>query len=134
VDTIDSLLKDYKHCYLEYNGEVLTSLEALEDGSNIYVCINFMKKYKRVALKDVSGEHRVEELCLAAVKHNGRDLEYVINQTEEIRLEAVKQTGYALQYISDRTGAICLATVEYNGHNLNYVRNQTRELCIVAIK
>jgi cytochrome oxidase Cu insertion factor (SCO1/SenC/PrrC family) len=135
-DTVDSLLKEHAHdhCYFEHNGSVLTELEDLEDSSNIYVRIDYMEKYKDVALKDVPEEDRVNEVCIAAIKRNGLALKYVINQTNEICLAAVKQNGHALNYVINKTDEICLAAVKQNGYALNYVENQTDEICLVAVK
>ncbi len=44
--------------------------------------------------------------CLEAVKEDGYNLEYVINQTPEICLEAVKINGNALQYVKEQTPLI----------------------------
>ena len=40
-----------------------------------------------------------EEICLAAVKQNGRALEFVKNQTPEICFVAMKQDGRALEFV-----------------------------------
>jgi len=74
------------------------------------------------------------EKALEAVKQNGYDLKYVINQTEAICLEAVKQNGDALQYVTNQTEAICLEAVKQDGWALQYVTNQTEAICLEAVK
>ena len=63
------------------------------------------------------------EICLEAVKKNGRALEFVKEQTSEICLEAVKKNGYALKFVKEQTPEICLEAVKQNGRALEFVKN-----------
>ena len=72
-------------------------------------------KYK----KNLSGAEALE-----AVKKNGYDLMYVIDQTPEICLEAVKQNGYALRDVIEQTPEICLAAVSKDGDALRFVEER----------
>ena len=46
------------------------------------------------------------EICLEAVRQNGKALRFVREQTLEICLEAVSQNGYALEYVKEETPEI----------------------------
>ncbi len=65
------------------------------------------------------------EYCLEAVKQDGYNIEYVINQTPEICLEAVKQDGYNIEHVINQTPEICLEAVKQDGYALEYVKEQT---------
>ncbi len=62
--------------------------------------------------------------ALKAVKQDGFNLRYVIDQTPEICLAAVKQNGYALQHVKEQTPAICLAAVKQIRDALRYVEER----------
>ena len=79
-------------------------------------------------------KNQTPEICLEAVKQNGRALIYVKNQTPEICLEAVKQNGWALIYVKNQTPEICLEAVKQDGYLLVFVNNQTPEICLEAVK
>ena len=96
-------------------------------------------------------EVQTEANCLAAVRHDGLELQHVklkaglfgpgqwlSDQTHAIRLAAVRQNGLALQYASVQFGvqteevmahrkAICLAAVEQNGLALEFVGRYDHE-------
>ena len=80
------------------------------------------------------------ELCLKAVKLNGRALKHVPEKfrTAEVCLEAVKEDGWALEYLPKklRTAELCLEAVKQNGEALEYVPKELRtaELCLEAVK
>ena len=59
-------------------------------------------KCKDPVLKLRMTKEQTPEICLEAVKQNGRALELVKEQTPEICLKAVKKNGYALR-ICQRT-------------------------------
>jgi phosphosulfolactate phosphohydrolase-like enzyme len=73
-------------------------------------------------------------LCIEAVKHDGRALQYVLNQTDKICLETVKKYGWALEYVKKQTPEINMAAVKSFGRSLEYIENQTPELCLEAVK
>ncbi|MDR2633596.1 MAG: DUF4116 domain-containing protein [Treponema sp.] len=76
---------------------------------------------------------QTRELCLEAVKQNGKALQYIKDTSEEFYLEAVKQNGFALQFIEKQTEELCMAAVSTNGLALQFVKKQTEELCMAAI-
>ena len=79
-------------------------------------------------------DSQTPEICLIAVKKNGRSLKYVKNQTEDICLEAVKQDGMVLKYVENQNEQICLEAVKQNGYALQYVKDQTFEICLTAVR
>jgi len=83
---------------------------------------------------NIDPSDQTQEICLAAVKHNGNFLRYVKNQIDEICLTAVKQEGNALKYVKNQTDEICMAAVKQEGNALKYVKNQTDEICMAAVK
>ena len=72
--------------------------------------------------------------ALEAVKRDGYELRYVLDQTPEICLAAVNENGSALQYVTEQTPEICLAAVIQDGFALQYVKEQTPEICLEAVK
>lgn len=74
-----------------------------------------------------------EDICLASVKTNWRNLEFVENQSEEMCLNAVWQNGEAIEFVKNRTEEICNLAVRKNGLMLKYVENQTKNICLAAI-
>jgi hypothetical protein len=93
-----------------------------------------MKSIENKSLKFLKKEEQTEEICLEAVKQDGKALQYVKKQTEEICLEAVKQNGRALQYVKKQTEEICLEAVKQNGRALQFVKEQTEQMCLEAVK
>ena len=98
--------------------------------------LNYLEKVQknRMTLRLVWSEYRTPELCMEAVKRDGRALEYVENQTPEICLAAIKEYSFALKWVKNQTPEICLAAVKQNGNALKYVKNRTPELCMEAVK
>lgn len=86
-------------------------------------------------LKQIAGEQQYE-ICLAAVQHWGRALQWVCEsmRTPEIYLAAVKNDGHALMYITEPTPDICLAAVQQNWAAFDFVRKQTPEICLAAVQ
>ena len=78
--------------------------------------------------------NQTPEICMEAVKQNGRALQYVREQNKDICMEAMKQSGRALQYVNNQTPEICMEAVEQNGLALQYVREQNKDICMEAIK
>ncbi len=95
------------------------------------LCLEAVKKDGR-ALEFV--KEQTPELCLEAVKQTGYALEFVKEQTPELCLEAVKHFGFAIKFVKEQTPEICLESVKNYGMNLFYVKEQTREICIEAVK
>ena len=54
-----------------------------------------------MSLKNLNPDEQTVEICLEAVKRDGRTLKYIKNQTLEICREAVKNDSVAKNYISD---------------------------------
>lgn len=98
-------------------------------------------KEKRVELAGRMGlvifwftnEQKCEQVCLAAVKQNGRALKYVNEQTPEICLTAVSTAGTALKYVHEQTPGICLTAVRNDGLALSHVKNQSFVICMAAM-
>ena len=103
------------------------------------ICLIAVKKNGR-ALEYVPKKLRSSKICLAAVKQNGWSLEFVPKKlcNREICLAAVKQNGWSLEYIPRklRTIEICLAAVKNDFWTLQYVPMElrSRELCLIAVK
>jgi hypothetical protein len=115
-------------------------------------------------LKYVPEKLKTPDICLAAVRKNGKTLRYVPEKlkTPYICLEAVEQNSYALRYIPDnlkesqfyiravkqdgnalkyvpeefKTPEICLAAVKQKGYSIIYVPNniKTDDICLAAVK
>lgn len=75
-------------------------------------------------------------LCLAAVKRNARNLEYVTNQTEELCLIAVNACPDTIKYVKNQTEKICLKAIEINPVALQFIseENQTENVCLQAVR
>lgn len=81
--------------------------------------------------------NQYEDLCLEAVKQKHyacEAMKLIKKQTDEICLIAVKQDGRALQYVKNQTVDICIAAVKQNGLALKFVNNQNYEICVEAVK
>ena len=70
-------------------------------------------------------KEQTREMCLIAVRKDGRELEYVIEQSEEICLEAVKENCRALEYVKEQTEEICIEAVMSSPYALRYVKEAT---------
>ncbi len=78
---------------------------------------DYKEEYDKLEVKkNLKGEEALE-----AVKQDGYNLKYVIEQTPEICMEAVKQYGTALQFVKEQTEEICLGAVKQNDYALQYV-------------
>ena len=78
---------------------------------------DYKEEYNKLKVKkNLKGKEALE-----AVRRNGYDLRYVIEQTPEICLEAVKRNGYALEYVNEQTPEICLEAVRQNVDALQFV-------------
>ena len=91
-----------------------------------------VKQIGYMALQFVKDQ--TNEICMEAVKQNGRALEFVKEQTNEIYMEAVKQNGRALEFVKEQTNEICMEAVKQNGCALEFVKDQTHEICMEAVK
>jgi len=103
-------------------------------------------KENGLMLKQV--DNQTSEICLEAVKQNGKALQFVkmtsltltISQYYSICLEAVKQNGKAFKHVKkgivtqSQYNQICLEAVKRNGNILEYIENQMMEVCLEAIK
>lgn len=85
-------------------------------------------------LEFVRTTHQTEELCLAAIKQSkGAAIKYVHKQTQKICLEAVRQNGLALRYVAKPNPEICLAAVREDGYAIAYITDRTPEICLAAV-
>lgn len=73
---------------------------------------------------------------LATVQHNGLLLRTMNRRawTEELILAAVRSEGRALQFIPNPSRSVIRAADEQDGDALRYVAEQTDELCAVACR
>ena len=100
----------------------------------------FVKKYATATLRYATKELITPEMCLLAVKNEGRALCYVPEEmkTPELCMEAVKNYGEALGYVPEKmkTLEICLEAVKKDGSALEYVPEElmTPEICLEAVK
>lgn len=83
-------------------------------------------------------KQRTNEMCLKAVKSQACLLDFIENQTDEICKAAVEHDGHALKYIKSEnmTYPLCLAAVKQNGFAIQHVKDKflTQELCLAAVK
>ncbi|MFW6015494.1 MAG: DUF4116 domain-containing protein [bacterium] len=116
--------------YLYYNNDI-KDMEYLLRNFRYYLKY-IRKEYKYKAYLefikrnplDLSGiKEQTPELCMIAVKQDGRALKYVKSQTPEICMEAVKQDGRLLEYVKSQTPEICMAAVKQTGIALIYTSN-----------
>jgi hypothetical protein len=82
-----------------------------------------MVRKNGLLLEIVPKDLRSEEICLQAVKENGRALKYVINQTDAICITAVKHDFRALEYVYEQTEEICRAAQNKKMQVYRLVRN-----------
>jgi len=76
-------------------------------------------------------ENQAPEICMAAVKQNGWNIQYVKDQTPEICLEAVKQDGRILRMIQakNHTLEISLAAIRQDRNAFRYVISKYMKEC-----
>lgn len=74
-----------------------------------------------MTLKHVN--RQTEDICVAAVKQNGKAIYYVREQTERICREAVKQDGTALVYVKKQTSDICMEAFKQNKEAIKWVKD-----------
>ena len=71
--------------------------------------------------------------AIKAVKEDGHNLTFVLNQDEEICLAAVKNDGYALQYVTVQTEEICLEALRQNYTALSHIKISLSKAALVEI-
>jgi len=104
------------------------------------VAENYGPNYYQTMFPLIPKNKQTEKICMAAVKENGRNLEFVARslQTESICLTAVKNYGPSIQYVSNRilSESICFAAVNCWGGAIRFVPEsfQSVELCLLALK
>ncbi|MDK3168075.1 DUF4116 domain-containing protein [Clostridioides difficile] len=98
-------------------------LEAVkEDGLAIRYIKWFKLLNKRTTELYLLDKRRLSKLYMVLKKIKNR----ISNkQIKEICLEAVKQNGKALQYVKDQTEEMCLIAVREDKENIQYVNNLT---------
>uniref|UniRef100_UPI0031B5FCDE DUF4116 domain-containing protein n=1 Tax=Clostridioides difficile TaxID=1496 RepID=UPI0031B5FCDE len=47
-------------------------------------------------------QEQIEEICLVAVKEDGRALEYINNPTKDMCIEAIKKNALSLEYVDNQ--------------------------------
>jgi hypothetical protein len=57
------------------------------------------QRSSRTDTRSISSRTRRKEVQLAAVKNDGRAIQYIENPSEAVQLAAIKQDGLAIQYI-----------------------------------
>ena len=126
--------------FLYYNFSSLEEAENSidpEDYSKMSIFYSFMNQRRKYGYSE---EIIDKEICIEAVKQNGRALQYVPKSIidKEICIEAVKQHWQALQYVPENImdKEICLEAVKHNGYALEYVPENIidKEICIEAVK
>jgi len=91
-------------------------------------------------LQNVPKNKLTEKICTAAVKENGRNLEFVPRslQSESMCLSAVNNYGPSIKYVSGRvlSESICCAAVSEWAGAIKYVPESFKsvELCLLAMK
>ena len=73
------------------------------------------------------------ELCMAAVKQNGRAIQFVFDKTFDLWSEAWTQNGRTLEYMDDQTQCVCLLAVRQNGLAMKFVKLQDNSVCMMAV-
>lgn len=90
-------------------------------------------------LQYVPDEYITPEVCIAAVKHNAKNIQHVPKhiRTSEMCIEAIKQDPRAIiYYISDTTKEMWIEAVSRLGELLENTpsKYKSKELCEVAVK
>lgn len=65
---------------------------------------------------------------LAAVKQDGRAIEYIKRPSEEMQLLAVSQNGSAIKYIDNPSEEVQLTAVSQDINAIGYIRNPCKEV------
>ena len=97
---------------MEYNNSYINSI------------IDSYEKDLKNAQRTLKEQYNDEYSCLETIRY----------QTSEICLAAVKSFGYQLEFVKDKTLEIILAAVNAHGCALEFVEKQTRDICITALQ
>ncbi|CCL32355.1 hypothetical protein BN174_4080001 [Clostridioides difficile E15] len=101
-------------------------LEAVkQDGLALRYIKWFKLLNKRTTELYLLDKRRLSKLYMILNKIKNRILN---KQIKEICLEAVKQNGKALQYVKDQTEEMCLIAVRQDNRNVKYVKNLTNKV------
>jgi hypothetical protein len=86
----------------------------------------------------VPDKYQTKELCMNALKYNGKILQYISHekQDEELCTYAINQNVNAFRYVNHnlQTYEMCMYVVKNNGLMLKYVKNKAYDLCLEAVK
>jgi hypothetical protein len=101
-----------------------------------------LREYLDVHFFVLPKEGQTPDMCMKAVTLNGLQLQNVREdactpeQYREICLAAVKQNGKALAYAKDKTPGLCMAAIENNAEALEFVPEElkTEALCLTAVR
>jgi hypothetical protein len=74
------------------------------------------------------------ESCLAEVKQNGYNIQWIHNPDKELQLEAVKRDGYSIQFIQNPDKEVQLEAVKQNGYSIQWIHNPDKKVQLVAIE
>jgi hypothetical protein len=86
-----------------------------------------------LCLEYIDEKAQTPDICLYAVRQNGRALQYVKNPTPLMEHEAVRQTGRAVAFVREQTRDLCVAAVKQNGLWLKYVRHPDKTVIMMAV-
>jgi len=86
-----------------------------------------------LCLEYIDEKAQTPDICLYAVRQNGRALQYVKNPTPLMEYEAVRQTGRALQFVKGQTRDLCVTAVKQNGLWLKYVQHPEKSVIMMAV-
>lgn len=70
-----------------------------------------------LCLEHIANANQTHDICMFAVRQNGRALQFVKDKTPDIVIEALKQNGRAIQFLEkhDQTKDLCMLAVKQNG-------------------
>lgn len=96
------------------------------------------EEYLKMKANAIGFDCTNQDDCLAAVKKNGLNIEYIKDPSEEMCREAVRQHEWALKDVPDslKTAEMCMSAVKRDGWLLEYVPEhlKTDEICLAAVK
>ena len=104
------------------------------------ICLEAVKS-DPVAFRFVDSRFIDKDISLAAVKGDGRHLQYIPAQTDgygDICVEAVRQNPVAIKWVNEQAcgksyDIVCLEAVRRNGQSIDFIKNRSPELCKEAL-
>ena len=92
----------------------------------------FKRKPLNKSIKDINNPN--EYVQLAAVQHDGSEIEHINNPSEEVQLAAIKGSPYNIRYIKNPSEAVQLASVKRNGGSIKNIDNPSEDVQLAAVK